>query len=265
MTTPHLLTGCRAKIARANELLTYLDGEFKAILVRKAHTVTGAHDTQKSRYVFRLRGPPIDPRLAVIVGEIVHHLRSSLDHLVCALILHAGNEPKTNNQFPIADTKERYNELLTGGMLHGVPRPARLAIGAMQPYTSANPAMTIFRIVHNLDISEKHALLPVVVGAHKMGNTIKFSGPLSDNLSVIVDPKTFFHHAIENDEEVYWLKYEGGTVTGGDPQWYVENDLRIVIAFDKVGKQDRPEVIPLLTQLCAGVAGSILKFEKFFV
>lgn len=82
---PHALDGCRAKIARCKEQIHYLDGELTALLNSGVYAIIGENQVERRRYAFRLIGPPVPLRIAVIVGEIAHHLRSCFDHVVWAL------------------------------------------------------------------------------------------------------------------------------------------------------------------------------------
>lgn len=83
----HSLDGCYAKLERAQESLNYLsdtaDGLFSTDAYRLIRAPQGAGE-----YVIRFHCPDRLPlRFAVLSGEIVHNLRSSLDHLVTALVL----------------------------------------------------------------------------------------------------------------------------------------------------------------------------------
>ena len=51
---------------------------------------------------------------SILIGEIVHHLRSALDYLVYRLVSENGGEPTTQNKFPIVwDIDEICEELLS--------------------------------------------------------------------------------------------------------------------------------------------------------
>jgi len=52
--------------------------------------------------------PESDPLLGVIVGELVHDLRSALDHLVYDLIKDNDEDPGTHSQFPIYDNESQW-------------------------------------------------------------------------------------------------------------------------------------------------------------
>ncbi len=82
--------------------------------------------------------PKIDPRLNTLIGELLHDLRSSLDHLAWQLVLHTGGTPvpdKTNwhilVEAPTTNREGKYPELNVRG---GVSPAARTLLNASQPY-----------------------------------------------------------------------------------------------------------------------------------
>lgn len=87
------------------------------------------------------KSEPPPPDWSVIVGELVHDLRSALDHLVWQLVLANGETPRETSQFPIysygrlgraKDRKRRAAQWRD--RLYGVdPADARF-IKALQPY-----------------------------------------------------------------------------------------------------------------------------------
>jgi hypothetical protein len=48
----------------------------------------------------------------IIVGDIAHNLRSSLDHLVWQLVLQNRRLPSRRNQFPIMVTSRAWDEII---------------------------------------------------------------------------------------------------------------------------------------------------------
>ena len=90
----HLLDGCWAKLGRAEESIKILDQEAAALFAADPppFKIVGEHKRDGLDYVFMAYGDPAVPlRFAVLAGEIVHHLRSSLDHH--ALAVRSGNTP----------------------------------------------------------------------------------------------------------------------------------------------------------------------------
>ena len=80
----HPLDGCRAKLDRAEESIQNLSSELELLLTRSepSFKVVGQHQRGGLEYAFMAYGSPELPlRFAVLAGEIVHHLRSSLDQV----------------------------------------------------------------------------------------------------------------------------------------------------------------------------------------
>src|SRR6266567_3032592 len=48
---------------------------------------------------------------AVILGEIMHNLRSALDNLIWQLVLPGDSEPGDNHEFPIAHDRDWYDKV----------------------------------------------------------------------------------------------------------------------------------------------------------
>lgn len=247
------LDGCLAKISRAKQLIEELEAEIFSAINDTAYKITGEHEFAKKRYVFRLEGPHLPLRISVLAGEVIHHLRSTLDHLVWAVANKEGIKDSKARiiSFPVCDTKEKFVDATNRGVLSGVPEEFIKFIESIQPYQAACPENSIVKILHDLDIVEKHRLLVLATQATRMGSNIKLLGELTSDVSIIVadsapHPIPFFR-AIEQGREVHWLSYETST----QPMWRIENDFSIVAVFERVASYERIEVIPVLKQMCS--------------
>lgn len=79
--------------------------------------------------------PEIDSRLNTIIGELLHDLRSALDHLAWQLVLNAGGTPTDDTKFPIeAPTTNPQGKQGSPGVAGGVSRKAKALIACAQPY-----------------------------------------------------------------------------------------------------------------------------------
>ena len=86
-------------------------------------------------------------------GDVVHNLRSALDHLAWQLVLTAGNEPKPGvTAFPIAKEAAAY-ESDKGKRVQGMEQRAISAIDALKPYKGGNEMLWK---LHELDLIDKH-------------------------------------------------------------------------------------------------------------
>ncbi len=55
-----------------------------------------------------------------MTGEIVYHLRTTLDHFICHLVSKNGGTPTHRHQFPICDAIEKYKAAVKQGYVEGI-------------------------------------------------------------------------------------------------------------------------------------------------
>lgn len=166
-----------------NNLLSQLTANDRVILVRTKlerakkhlHDLTVLLSCFKDEYRevsagFRdpatgfIRGPYSRHRLPVFpsdgitaAGDIVHNLRSALDHLAYQLVLvgSPGIEPSRRIEFPIAKDLATY-KAEKARKVEGMRADAIAAIDSLKPYKDGNPHL--WRI-HELDNIDKHRTL----------------------------------------------------------------------------------------------------------
>ena len=164
------LSGCWAKLTRVLELISAIEQAERDYLNTDPPPVwvKGAHEG--SDFVFRAFGPENAPeRFSVLAGEIIHHLRTCLDHVVWALATKYSGLPSGRIQFPICDKRAGFDEALKKGILRGIRAEAIKIIESVQPFTSnGSPRETILYVLHHLDIQDKHKLLLVTATAAEL-------------------------------------------------------------------------------------------------
>jgi hypothetical protein len=97
--------------------------------------------------------PPTEmPLWHCVVGDIVHNLRASLDHLACALVRAGGGTVQRKTCFVIAESEAAFNKALDGA-LFGATRQARDTVRLLKPYSGGNARL---HQLHALDIADKH-------------------------------------------------------------------------------------------------------------
>ena len=106
---PKEMEGIGLKIGRAKTLLSTLNQQTQQFCAERSANVPiePGFDATGLRYSFRATPIPIDPTFTILAGEIVHHLRSSLDHLAWALVLKNGNRPDQRTHFPVAKSERQ--------------------------------------------------------------------------------------------------------------------------------------------------------------
>ena len=246
-----LLDGIREKIKRANEHIRNLDAEITPYLEGADHTLTATVKFDASRgSLFRdwlISGSPFPQRFSVIIGEVIHQLRSSLDHLVWQLVIAHGTEKTTDDlEFPIFWESSKY-PAAARRKIKGVSPTAAKRIEGLQPYNAGghiddHPLL----IIHKFDIVDKHQLLILVAGELKVwGDDITkiMWKPSPGELDKVITSRltrTPSAHADAN----YQLAFD--------------------IAFDTFGSRRGEAVIPSLQQLTDFVSGVIDSFSSEF-
>jgi len=159
------LDGVKAKLDRADALIA--DLRDRVLPIEEAATASIRRDScdNESRLVYRVTEiPPISPGVGVLAGDVLHNLRSALDHLAWQLVLFDGGQPNEDTSFPILTSPPR--RPLT--IKPGISNPAIIAaLTEAQPFSEArhghdphDDALELVRVLNNYD---KHRLLLAVV------------------------------------------------------------------------------------------------------
>ncbi|AZT82601.1 hypothetical protein EHN06_03050 [Marinobacter sp. NP-4(2019)] len=96
---------------------------------------------------------------AIIIGDLVHNLRSSLDHTYwdCTEQFAKSDGEKRNIQFPITSTERALKESVIPGLPSRVSESFALALEELQPYRDGGNRNLC--LIHDLDVMDKHKLL----------------------------------------------------------------------------------------------------------
>lgn len=181
------LAGIEAKLKRARDTLNALATELTAYMGQN-YRVEGK--LVGRRYAFYAYGPPDLPlSFSVIVGEIVHHLRSSLDHLVTELVAIGPGGGKANRlEFPICSSPEIFKKACKDGKIKGVSGVAQQTIEQCQPYHMAPSSHSILTILNNLNVVDKHRTLVLAAVAPEMTSTLSIDSNGQDVAIVGLSP-----------------------------------------------------------------------------
>jgi hypothetical protein len=165
----HPLHGVYLKLKRADEniinLQTEIDSFFKGC---KYPVIPDRNDKRLQEALKYYRELRVPLRFSVLAEEIVHHLRSSLDHITWTLTDNSYKIPKNESAiaFPILGKRPITKEEITnferkiGGVKH---QWAIDLIKKLQPYEAADPLDDALLIVHDMDRLSKHRELPLVI------------------------------------------------------------------------------------------------------
>src|SRR6266851_4415181 len=169
------IDGIRLKIARAQKHILDLEKELTVFLSSDPYEFRRDFE-HNIHTAFRLiRSTPIPPSFALITGDAIQNLRTTLDHLVWQLVeVEVGKPAKPKRiSFPIYGSLEEYETGFPEKMKAMKLGPTTVAaLAALKPYRGGNDTLWLISELNNID---KHRLL-VTVAAYL------------DKLLVQVDP-----------------------------------------------------------------------------
>ncbi len=159
------IEGIDLRIKRAKEHFDDLEGLITGFLyVDKPYEVVPYDDPKTGERVYQFRiHQPIPPLVSVLVGDIVHCLRVSLDHLVFALVKPKAPKVFRNIAFPFSknasDLKGKIKFLQAQMAKHAPVEAARDAMDLIrrtEPYPRSKIGLYC---IHDLNNRDKHRLL----------------------------------------------------------------------------------------------------------
>ncbi len=151
------LDGIEAKLDRAEAQMDAFDKVWRAwVAENQPWGADREVEKGKRRYIFILRElQPIPPQFSVIAGEIVHDMRSALDHLACHLVERSGGKVTNSTAWPIKNSRAAWRRNVErrrrpfqlwrkkgSGPLKGIPldSDAWALIERSQPYVRSDDA-----------------------------------------------------------------------------------------------------------------------------
>ena len=156
--------GALLKVVRAEERLANLTALIQTYSEANPTQIEKKLDPATGDRVFRVRilsAPPVE--WSIDIGEIVHGLRTSLDHLAWQAVIQNGRQPGRDTAFPVAESEAKFPTLLDR-CLGGVGQPFRDFVRRLRPFKGGDP---ILWPLHQLDVIDKHRLLIPVGAAHR--------------------------------------------------------------------------------------------------
>lgn len=163
----HPFAGIAEKLKRSEQNILNLEFELDAFIKNGKYPVIPKKNMEEwEEAVSYHRDKHIPLRFAVLVGEIVHHLRSCLDHIVWYFSDSASRAQPNGIEFPIFKIKptdkkeiERYTR-----KIKGIKDAGLLAmIEEKQPYQiGPDAANHRLLILHDMDRFDKHRELAIV-------------------------------------------------------------------------------------------------------
>jgi len=264
-----LLRGCRAKIERADECVKNLNVEINAFLSSDPppYAVFKKLQDNARQYVFLAKSHKAVPdRFAVLAGEIVHHLASSLDHLFAALVTKNGNMVEKRHYFPIYTSTKKFRKACDRGAISDVSATAQKLISSVQPCKTPAPRDTILAAVKEINNIDKHRLLIVIVVAGNLSQTVHIGCKGKDirdihgnpaNIVSLGDPAL----VAVNEKGVEFFRIGLAEPT---PEFEADTDFSAQIVFAQCGLAKLVPLTQALPSMIAGVTHTINLFVGEF-
>ncbi len=266
------LEGPRAKIDRAREHAQALDTESQAFIRSNPYRTTYGTDPNNGDHIWRvevMRAPPM--RLSILVGDVVHNLRSCLDHLVWQLSLTTTPAPYERAEFPIYSVKfdPKRNECFDKRgreKLRDVPILAQKIIESVQPYHMDARRIWPYlhlALIHEISNTDKHRIvlipMPSVAGFNLPPSAVvgfQSQGPLLP-LGLNLVPTG------EDGYEVFRLP--GTVALSPQEKEKVKFAFDVTVQTSETGKRCNASARDMMDMMCIALGDHILPdFERFF-
>jgi hypothetical protein len=257
--------GCWEKIKRADEHIKNLNSEIDAFLSGEPKPYRVVRYTKEEGRAYEWIGfeeqaPPL--RFAVIAGEIIHHLRSSLDHLVVGMVRRRENAISTRHAFPITKEPKKFKSACDDGVIQDISLRAQNLIESKQPYNTGNADSSVLWTLHSQDIEDKHRLLVVVTACAYVESLSVGPTTLAGNaksISFIMGPH--IGRPVRLTKEGVQI---GMMTSQGASKFDPEAQFSPLIAFEEFGTVKLQPVVKGLTQVRDFVLQTIREFDGEF-
>jgi hypothetical protein len=124
------------------------------------HTIGREDNVKTGQARFYVRQVPAIPNeLAFMLGDVLHNLRSTLDHLAYSLVVAAGGKPNRCTSFPIGELAKDFKGLAKRNV-PDLREACYNILDRIQPY-KGGMGHQLWQL-HKLDIVDKHRLLLTV-------------------------------------------------------------------------------------------------------
>jgi len=227
---PDSLSGIRLKVSRAAQELDKLKADVIAFLDTHPYMPRVHFDKQTRYLTFSVHVLSVpDPMWGVRIGEVVHNLRSALDHIVWQLVvMNTGKPPTvTKTQFPIFQHEAGFRDRGLK-LLQGVSKDATDMIEAEQPFRTGEGIKSP-RHLHELSNIDKHRTLHVT-GAMVHQFAAEFP-PLKQR--VTINDVTLSERGEIQQDTVLWRGCLDGASEWPFTQRDVKSTLGVDVAFEK--------------------------------
>ena len=234
----HPFAGIAEKLKRADENIAYLHGEIGRFFDGCKYPVIPYIDGQEWEDAINYHASLAIPiAFSVLCGEIIHHMRSCLDHIAWHFSsAQYRREHDSRIEFPIyrdkpltKDQIARYN-----GKVEGITKPrVRELIEELQPYHRGSDAINHpLCIIHDMDRFDKHRELMMI------SSCIHWTVPGATIADIVAAMRQNEGKPLTPEEQ-----------TRAERTLQMETKISPQVAFVQFGNRQREPIIPSLKQL----------------
>jgi hypothetical protein len=279
-----LLCGIFAKTERAEAQIVDLNQRISAFFQSRPYEMVSKlhRDGTKEIWSFRL-SQKIPPEIPVIIGEILHNVRSPLDQILCAIAIKSG-ESEEGVAFPRGRTRDEVKRALS--KQNKLPTDARQMILRAKPYRDRGNKLLWALLEMNRRDKHRVGLIPVQMPAeasvsylcfwvglglvlgNRRGQRLLMQKPYDPSMlgftgkpHALYDARPGRIHFARLDR-VWKADFEFMTTTPG-AKFDTDFQPAMNIAFDQVGVRGQP-VVAVLNDMRDLVQRLLLAFEKRF-
>ncbi len=157
-----IFPGPAIKIERAKQHLIEFEKELPDFIDKIKNNIKYYYEEKSDEIVVYVYNDiPIPKNLNVIIGDIVHNLRSSLDQVIACILRKNNIDIKWDHGFPIVDSKEMLDKIINR-KLRGAPDCVKEFVLRLKPYKAGGcEALWLLSKLNNTD---KHSdIVPIAV------------------------------------------------------------------------------------------------------
>jgi len=261
----HPLESAYSKLIRAKDHIDDFEKRMTALAENDAYQPVHEMNLQAGKYRITLPLPPPSTYLGTILGDIAQNLRSSLDHLVWAVVVsnRSGVEPQKANQifFPILDAPEDFEKARIKRLLNYLTYEQRALIEVAQPYMRRDKSRRHgFSFLRDLSNADKHQTAPVLVYGVLPEDKPVIGDPVFRNCGELIDP----HWVIAHGGLYHGVPLAEFQFTWLRPDSRVDMELEITVQPALREGEHMTPLFPALDNILINAFRLIRQFEGFF-
>jgi hypothetical protein len=259
------LEGCWAKHKRAWYHAKCLEREVGRFADSGPYNVTHHFDQEQRALILSAETvhPPDTTLWGLILGDLIHNARGSLDHLTWQLALLSGSKPGQHLQFPVETCGRKYWSLTKDGKpsirdkrLLGIDSMYRTIIDRTQPYRAGQSArLEALNVLVLLSNTDKHRFIHTTAMGIDSDDPDRIDFISNSDVGEIesVETKPF---PPKGKAEIARIVYDR---LGPNPRMKMEGELPVFIAFGET--HVRIEGIGIILN---AIESTLKRFAPFF-